>query len=157
MAAKSTEASNKTWQRVRIALAGANEASQKQFKALKEYLATQGKNPDLQFVPFSNVTTDQATVVTTGGCTIYGVFVKKQNTATDAYFKWADHGTVAGGANGANMQATLPLLVGNDEIALAFLPGLIMATGITVAAETTAAGGSDTTTGDGPNGFFLVG
>jgi hypothetical protein len=157
MAAKALIAANKVWQTVRAALAGANEASKRQFDDLKLYLATQKGNPDLQFVPFSNVTGDQATLVASGGCTLYGLYLKKQNTATDAWFKLADHGTVAGGASGAAMTITLPLLVGNDEIACIFPTGLILATGITVASETTAAGGADTVTGDGPNGFAIVG
>lgn len=159
MAAKSLESSNKTWQRVRIALdaLGANEASKRAFRELKQYLSTFAGNPQLQFLSFSDVTTDQPTALTTGGATLYGIFLKKQNTATDAFFKAADHGTTAGGANGANMQLCVPLLVGKDEVAITYLPGQVLATGLTVASETTAAGGSDTSSGDGPNGFAIVG
>lgn len=159
MAAKSLESSNRVFQKAfgYLQAIGAREESFKSLRALKQYLATYAGNPQLQFVTFSDVTTDQATALTTGGATLYYVFVKKQNTATDAFFKWADHGSTAGGANGANMQATLPLLVGKDEIDIMLTPGLILATGLTVASETTAAGGADTTSGDGPNGFAIIG
>ncbi len=55
------------------------------------------------------------------------------------------------------MKFTMALLEANDEIAMIFQPGFVFATGITVASETTAAGGANSTSGDGPNGFVIVG
>lgn len=160
--AKALEGANLVWQRVNEFLLTKNGSPVERaafLRSLKQWLATQKGNPKLQYVSFTDVTTDAVTTpeVSTGGCTIYALFAKKQNTATDAYFKVNDHATTAGGGSGANMKICLPLLVGNDEIAVIFQPGLIFATGIAVASETTAAGGADTTSGDGPNGFFIIG
>lgn len=158
--AKSVGSANTVWSKVfREKLANASPAAILVFKALKLWLATQKKNPDLALLSFSDVTTDAQTVpeVSTGGATIYGVYAKKQATATDAYFKFNDSATVAGGGSGANVKVTVPFLEIGDEVFMAFQPGLVFATGVIVASETTAAGGSDTTTGDGPNGFFIVG
>ena len=162
MAAKVLEGANLVWQRVNEFTENDNCSPVQRaafLRTLKLWLATQKGNPKLGFLTFTNVTGDAQVVpsVDTGGATIFAVFAKKQNTATDAYFKFNDSATLAGGANGANVKVTLPLLVGNDEIAVIFQPGLIFATGIVVASETTAAGGTDTTTGDGPNGFFIIG
>lgn len=160
MAAKSLEGANQVWERVSnfmLTKDGSPVSSAAFLRQLKHWLSTQKGNPKLQLLTFTDVTADQATALTTGGATLYAIFVKKQNTATDSFFKWNDHGTTAGGGNGATMQGTLPLLVGNDEVSVIFQPGLILATGFTVAAETTAAGGADTVTGDGPNGFAIIG
>ncbi len=157
MAAKVLEGANQVWNRVNIALANASPEAQLQFKALKLWLATQKGNPRLQFLTFSDVTTDAPTAVISGGCTLYAVYAKKQNTATDAFLKLNDSATLAGGAAGINTTNLIPLLVGNDEAMSFYQPGQIFATGITVASETTAAGGADTVTGDGPNGFLIIG
>ncbi len=161
--AKALEGAGLVWRRVNNFVETNNVSPVEKagfLRTLKQWLATQKGNPKLQYLSFSDVHThDVATVpeLSTGGCTVYALFVKKQNTATAAYFKTNDSATVAGGANGANADLILPLLVGKDEVAVIFQPGLIMATGIRVASETTAAGGADTTTGDGPNGFIIVG
>jgi len=161
--AKSLEGANLVWQRVNEFLLTSDSSPVQRaafLRSLKQWLATQKGNPKLQYLSFSNVDGhDVATVpeLSASGCTLYALFIKKQNTATDAYFKINDSATVAGGASGANMALTLPLKVGNDEVAVIFQPGLVIATGIRVASETTAAGGSDTATGDGPNGFCIVG
>lgn len=162
MAAKVLEGANLVWQRVNEFTENDNCSPVQRsafLRTLKLWLATQKGNPKLAFLTFTNVTTDAQVVpsLDTGGCTIFAVFAKKQNTATDAFFKFNDSATVSGGANGANMRFLIPLLVGNDEVAVIFQPGLIFATGIVVSSETTAAGGTDSTSGDGPNGFFIVG
>lgn len=161
--AKALEGANLVWQRVNEMMATVNGSPVQKaafLRSLKSWLATQKGNPKLQYASFSNVAAaDVATVpeISTGGCTLYAVYAKKQNTATDAYFKVNDSATVCGGASGANMKICVPLLVGNDEVAAIFQPGLVMATGIRVSSETTAAGGTATTSGDGPNGFVIVG
>jgi len=161
--AKALEGANLVWQRVNEFLYTQDGSPVQRaafLRSLKQWLATQKGNPKLQYLSFSDVANvDVATVpeLSTGGCTVYAIFAKKQNTATDAYFKVNDSATAAGGASGANVKVTVPLLVGKDEVALIFQPGLIFATGVRVASETTAAGGTPTTTGDGPNGFLIVG
>lgn len=161
--AKSLEGANLVWQRVNEFMSTSDSSPVQKaafLRSLKSWLATQKGNPKLQYLSFSNVDThDVATVpeLSASGCTMFALFAKKQATDTDAYFKVNDSATVCGGANGANMKITIPLLASKDEVAMIFQPGYIFATGIRVASETTAAGGSDTATGDGPNGFIIVG
>ena len=161
--AKALEGANLVWQRVNEFTNTVNSSPVERsafLKSLKLWLATQKGNPKLQYLTFSDVHThDVATVpeLSVSGCTMYALYAKKQTTATAAYFKVNDSATVAGGASGANVKFTFTMLLGNDEIAAIFQPGYVFATGIRVASETTAAGGSDTTTGDGPNGFIIVG
>lgn len=155
MAAKSLEGANQVWNRVKQ-VSMSVEATLF-FKALKTWLSTQKGNPRLQFLPFSNVTVDQITAVDSGGGTLYAAYAKKRNTATDAFFKINDSATLAGAASGANITIAAPLLVGGDELLMAFYPGIIFATGFVVASETTAAGGADTVSGDGPDGFLIIG
>jgi hypothetical protein len=93
---------NLAWQQVFIALdaLGATPAVKDQFRALKQRLATVGGNKQLLFVAFSDLQGD--TVIAAEACTFYGAYGKKQATATDAYFKTADHASVCGAANGAS-------------------------------------------------------
>lgn len=155
--ALSTENANLVWQKVDIALAslGANSEVVQAFKALKAYLSQIKRNPDLQFVAISNLTGD--TAIADAACTLYGIFVKKQATATAAYFKANDSATTAGGANGAAMTDTIELNAASQQAHLVVPAGRAMASGIAVASETTGAGGTDTTSGDGPNGFVILG
>jgi hypothetical protein len=161
MAAKVLENALKVWQRISITggggtTTGFSPGTRKLMKALKEWLSTQKSNPNLQFISFTDVTTDSA-LITTGGELVYAIVLKKQATATDAYFKANNSATTAGGASGAAMQICIPLLDSGDEAILIYPNGLNLSTGMTIAAETTGAGGTDTTTGDGPNGFMLIG
>ena len=56
----SLENANSVKQKVKIALTNAHPVHQGVFKALFEYLATQGLNPDLQFVAFTEAQCDAA-------------------------------------------------------------------------------------------------
>jgi hypothetical protein len=47
--------------------------------------------------------------------------------------------------------------VWQTKCALVFPKGRLQTTGLTIASQTTAAGNTDSTSGDGPNGFFLIG
>ena len=157
MAAKVLESPNKVWQRVNILLQGARPETRAAFQALKMYLATQGGNPPLQLVLFSNVGVQQPMLLTTGGGTVYAIFAKKSNTATASYLKINDSATLAGGAAGINMKAVMPLAAANAEGVMSFMPGFALVTGLTVAAETTPVGGTSSVAGDGPNGFAIIG
>src|SRR5512146_2964982 len=107
--ALSTENANLAWQRVNIALdsLGATSAVRDIFRALKAYLAQLKKDPNLQFVAFSDLTTD--TAIADAACTFYAIYAKKQATATAAYLKVNDSATTAGGANGAAMTDAIEL------------------------------------------------
>lgn len=165
MAAKSLEGANLVWQRVEEFMRLQQSASSPTspisraavLRELKRWLATQKGNPKLQYLSFSNVTSAVNAGVTTGGATLYALFVKKQNTGTDAFFRFNDTNATVGGANGANQIGIIPLLEAGDEVLQIFTPGLVLATGLGVESATTAAGGADSSSGDGPNGFAIIG
>jgi len=151
------ESQNLVWQRAKVALQAldAKQVFVDQFKGLKEYIQATKGNINLQFVAISNLTIDA--VIADVACTFYGVYFKKQNTATAAYAKLNDSATAAGGASGAAMTDTVELNAAKLEASLLEPTGRAMASGIAAASETTGAGGTDTTTGDGPNGFVILG
>lgn len=165
MAAKALEGANLVWQRVNEFLSLQTSSTLPTtplsraifLRDLKQWLATQKGNPKLQYASFSNVTAAVNVGITTGGATLYAIYLRKQNTATAAYPRINDTNNTVGGASGANMIAQWPLLVGGDEIATIFAPGLVLTTGLGIESATTAAGGSDSTSGDGPNGFAIFG
>lgn len=165
MPAKVLEGANLTWQRVDEYMRLQQSLTQPTsplgraviLRELKRWLATFKGNPKLQFLSFSNVTAQVNAGVSSGGCTLYALFVKKQATATAAYFRYNDTNATVGGANGANQIGIVPLLVSGDEVLQIFTPGLVLATGLGVESATSAAGGADSTSGDGPNGFAIVG
>lgn len=157
MAAKVLESPNKVWQRVNILTANARPATRAALQALKQYLATQGGNPPLQVLTFSNLSAQTPTALTAGGAKLHAIWARKQNTATAAYLKFNDSATLAGGAAGANIIGTVPLLAALAEDLIVFTPALTLVTGLTVASETTAVGGANSVAGDGPNGLAIIG
>lgn len=161
--AKALEGANLVWQRVNEFMLQnpSGTAIRAAFlRDLKGYIATQKGNPKLQFLQWANLTAAQQTVpeLSTGGATLYAIYNQKQNTATAAYFKANDSASTSGGASGGNASVcTVALLLGKDEVGMIFQPGLVLATGLNVESSTTSAGGTDSSTGDGPNGFAIVG
>lgn len=155
--ALSLEEANLVWQKVQVALdsLGANGAIREQFRQLKAYLSQVKRNPQLQFVPFSNLTGD--TAIADAACTFYAAFVKKQATSTAAYFKINDSAATAGGANGADQTDVVELNAASQQAALVHPAGRAQGSGIAVASQTNAAGNTDSTSGDGPNGFIILG
>lgn len=107
---------------------------------------------DLQIVAFGNLTGD--TVVADAACKIYAIYLKKQNTATDCFFKLVDHATTAAGTTFAICQE---FKIANDEAFLVYPAGITMSNGATLVSSTTDTGGTDSTSGDGPNGFVIIG
>lgn len=156
--ALSTQAANLTWMQVDAALLSLNAKPpyKEQFRQLRAYLSGLKHNPDLQLVFSANVTA--AANVINAACTIYGIYMKKQATATAAYPRMNDNAsTTVGGSNGSNMTDVWSLPVTGQEIAVIYNVGRKQSNGIAVESATTAAGGTDSTTGDGPNMFFVFG
>ena len=82
--ALSLVSANLAWQEVIKGLANANPAIQGQFKALKSYLASQKRNPDLQYIPFNEAVIVQPTGYSPIGgvtSTVYGVYFIKNGTS----------------------------------------------------------------------------
>lgn len=167
MAALANEGANLVWQRVQAFLLSnkADEAVQLQFKQLRMYLATQQKNPPLQFLSFSdaNVTTAGGIQLGTGTPLIYAVFVIKNGTsgtgtATVSYIKVYDDAT--DDTTASNERIALPLLAASDSsLFMYFNPAgaARFANGVVVGADTTIAGTTDSTAGDAGPGFVIVG
>lgn len=133
-------------------------------KALFLHLATQKGNPDLQYVPFTGTTIDDATgqVLCTDPCTLWAVYARKGSldmrtagTATDSYLVIFDDATDDAGA-GTDGRLVLPLLVASEEAFWASPDGLILAAGCVAKAYTDFDGTTDSSAGDAPNGFVII-
>jgi hypothetical protein len=127
-----------------------------QFEALFRYLAQHGANPDLQFVPFSNLGADA--VVADAACKVYGIYLKKQNTATDAFYKIFDDAATDSSAEDAIL--AIGLLLGRQREVKINPDGTPLAAGLVHGSYTAIAGAAGTTastSGDGPDGFVIFG
>lgn len=153
----SLENPNLVWQRAKAFMdsLGSSPEAVQNFQDLKKYLETVKSRPQLQFVAISNLTT--VAIAADAACTLYGLYFKKQATATAAYAKSNDSASAAGGGSGANMTDTVKLGASGQEAMLIIPGGRAQANGISNASETTAAGGSNSSSGDGPNGFVILG
>lgn len=122
-------------------------------KLIFETLAQHKGNPDLQIVEFDNLAA-QDTVLADVACRVYGLVLSK-DTATAAFFKGADHNTTAPTTGGGEIMQELN--AANQEVVLSYPDGYALATGLTVTSHTTAGGATESTAGDGPRGFAIVG
>lgn len=157
--ALSTENANLVRQKVKIALSLAHPAVQEIFKDLLAYLATQGKNPDLQFIPFSEAQSivNLGTDLVGAACTLYGVYATTaptRSSTTAAFFSVND---------AADNSATTATVVtarfkALNQVYTAIMPkGIALATGLTVSSATAVGGPTESTTPDGVQGFVIVG
>lgn len=153
--ALTVESSNKIWQRANAYLSVASPFAQEAFLRLKVFLASQKKNPDLQIFPFSEVDADVAggTVLLAGACKVYGMYVKKENSATDNFTWLYDDAT--DDTTAANARIQFPLLIANDEQLYMNPAGLDMATGLVITQYTGPLGTTDGSNGGA--GFVIVG
>jgi hypothetical protein len=101
----------------------------------------------------TNLTDD--VVVENEACKVFAIWLKKQATATDAYFKLFDDATNSGTAG--DERITLSLLVASEEAFLFYPQGADMAAGIVITSHTSSNGTTDSTSGDGPNGIIVYG
>ena len=151
---------NLVWQQLKATLSagiGSNPASAEAFNDLRKYLATQGGNAQLQILPFTEADCDAAggTAILTGACRIYGVWVKKLNSATDNLFLVYDDAT--NDTTDANARIALSVLEANKEAFAIYPTGLPMATGVLVTQYTSASGLGKADGSDGADGFVLIG
>lgn len=150
------EDANRVWQKVGKVLGDRNAGVQLAFRGLKQYLAEQKSNPDLQFVPFTEAQCDAAggTPVVDAACKLYGVYIKKEASDTDNFFWAYDDATNDGTAGDARVG--LPLLISGEEQAWVHPNGLPMGTGVVVTQYATdPLGASDGSNGGG--GFLVIG
>lgn len=121
-------------------------------KAFFRHMSEDRGNPDLEFVPFADLTSD--TVLASGALSLYFLYARKQNTATDAFLTLTDHATVSDGSAGF---LQLEQTVATEESYAVFRKGLAQALGITANSSTTVGGTTDSTSGDGADGFVIMG
>ena len=160
--ALSLEDGGKVWQKVRKALTGANPAVQGQFKALKEYLAQQKGNPNLQFIAFSDADVTTATGYSPIGAvtsTLFGVYFAKTGTAGTgtATDSWLTIGNASTNTVDATKFVALMTSVAAQQVAAIYPNGLIFGTDVTISGETSAQDGTESTAGDSGNGFVILG
>lgn len=155
------ESPNRVWQRVAIALRGSNEATQGQFKALKQYLATQKGNPQLQYVSINGLTNSSdsgntaAQILLAGAGTLYALYLKKAAGATACWFKGSDNATTPA-TDGTQVIAEHSAQA-SAEIVRIFVTGKTLASGLTVTEDTTATGSTLTLLANRFDGFAILG
>ena len=142
------------WQRARIALETL-EAKKSHFhglKELKEALATISSNPNLQFVAIADLGADA--IIADAACKVYAIYLRKRNTSTAAFFKADDHASSAG-TTASNMVHELN--AAKQHVLITYPQGYAQTVGFTVGSDTTADGSTASTSGDGPDGFVVIG
>lgn len=163
MAAFALEAATKVRQKT-YAL-GLDPLVYAQLKAFFQYWATHKGNADLQFLPFTSTAIDDAggEVLATGVGTLYAIYARKgtmdqrtAGTATDAYVCVFDDATDDAGA-GTDGRLTLPSLVASESTFYCSTAGIPLAAGLVVKSYTDFDGVVDSSAGDAPNGFCIVG
>lgn len=149
-----TESPVLTWRRVEaFSKQMMTPCSEALFRAFCSFLMAQRGAVNLQLINISDLGDDVNSI--DGAVRVYAIYLKKQNTATDAFFRLFNDATDSSTA--ADVHVLLPLLEAGKE-ALAFFPdGLPLSDGIVMTSQTDGDGTTDSTTGDGPNGFMLIG
>lgn len=158
--AVSLQDANLVWQKVKIALTGANPAAQAAFAGLKMWLAQQKGNPQLQFIPFGDADLVQATGYTpvAAACTVYGVWFKKNGTGTGTGTdSWLTLANDTSNVTDATKFVALMTSLAGQEVFATYPAGLAFGTDLTISGETSAQDGTESTSGDSGSGFVIIG
>ena len=163
MAAFSLESANKVRQKAYAI--GLDPLVYRQLQAFFQWWSTTKKNADLQFLPFDSTVIDDSggSVLATGVGTLYAIYARKgtidqktAGTATDAYVVVFDDATDDAGA-GTDGRLVLPSLVASESTFYCSSSGIVLADGLVVKSYTDFDGTTDSSAGDAPNGFAIVG
>lgn len=136
-----------------------------QLKAFFHYWADHKGNADLQYIPFLGTSIDDSggQVLADAACTLYAVYSRKgtldqrtAGTATDAYLALFDDATDDAGA-GTDGRLTLPSLTASESNFWCSPSGIVCATGVVAKSYTDFDGTTDSSAGDAPNGFVIIG
>lgn len=149
------------WTKVKNALsaANANPGAQSAFRVLREYIATQGGNPQLQFIPISGTVNASdggntvSQVLADTPCTVYGFYLKKVGS-TETIFKASANATTAAG-DGTQKYAFSKAAAG--DLAVVYPTGDAVANGLTVTEQTTRTGTTQTLLANRFDGFVVIG
>ena len=156
--ALSLQSANLVWQKAQIALDSLSLRGvvREQILKLKAHLSQVGGNPDLQFVAIADLTAD--VVAADAACQLYAVVLKKRATATDAFYKAFNDAATDSSAEDALL--AIGLLEAGDYVVLTFPGGMPFSAGLVHGSYTAIAGAAGTTastSGDGPDGFLIIG
>ena len=146
------------WQKVSKALLGANPASQAAFRDLKNYMTTQGGNPQLQFIPYTaaQATTNLGTSLVGGACTLYGWYEKNARTSgTTAAFS-ALHDAADNSATTTTV-VTRKFNATGQQFAYVDSVGHACATDVVISSATAVGGATESSAANAGNGFVIVG
>lgn len=120
---------------------------------LFQTLAQLRKSPDLQIVEFDLQTSAASDVVIAdAACKVYAIVAKKAN-ATAAFLKASDHASAAS----STAEEWKVELNAAGETVHTFPAGYAQGTGWTLGSDTTSDGSTNSTAGDGPKGFVIIG
>lgn len=156
--ALTTQSSNKVWNKVNKALAGANPGIVDAFRGLKLWLSTQKGNPDLQFIPFSaeDIVTNNGKLASVGASTLYGVyFAGRRTSGTTAAFA-AVHDASDNSATTTTV-VTAKFNASGQAAALVSGVGWPLATDATISCATAVGGATESAAADAADGFIIVG
>jgi hypothetical protein len=149
------------WTKVKNALsaANANPGAQNAFRILREYIATQGGNPQLQFIPINGTLSSSDggasanQVLADTACTLYGVYLKKVGTV-ETIFKASANATTAA-TDGTQKYAFSKAAAG--DLAVVYPTGDAVASGLTVTENTARTTGTLTLVANRFDGFVVIG
>lgn len=148
------------WTKVKNALSvlNANPGNQSAFRVLREYLATQGGNPQLQFIPFNatQIVTNNGYAAADVACTVYGFYGKGSRTSGTTSSFIALHAAADNSATTTTIFTTRLKAV-SQSFAAIFPFGLACETALTVSAATAVGGATESSAADACDGFVLVG
>jgi len=120
-------------------------------QSLKTFLAQQGGNPDLEVVPFDNLSSTEV-VIANAACKLYALVLNKV-TATATFTKATDSATTS---SDASSEIRVWSTIAGNQHALIYPSGQPFANGITMQGNTTAGGGTGSGA-DGCEGFAIIG
>lgn len=156
--ALTTESSNRVWQKAATFLEFANPATKEAFLRLKIYLASQKKNIDLQYVPFTaeQAVTNLGTSLVGGACTIYAFYAKGRRTTGTTSAFLALHDASDNSATTTTL-FTSRFKVTGEAHQLIDPIGQVVATDVVVSCATAVGGATESSAADAADGFIIVG
>lgn len=130
---------------------------QSALKALFSYIAQHLNSPNLQFVPFqeiSSASTGSAVVMADVACKVYGWFIKSPSGATvKSYVKLTDDETTA---SGTAFEVGLGVTATKEEF-LWWGDGKSFANGVAIMGNTAIDGSTGSAAADRCSGFLIIG
>jgi hypothetical protein len=145
---------------VKQALTGANPANQNAFRVLREYLATQGGNPQLQFIPYTSAQSmvNLGTSLVGGACTLYGWYATTKRAAAGVAAFTALHDAADNSATTTTIDtAKVDAVTTSQAFAIIHPLGRAIATDVVISSATAVGGATESAAADGNQGFIIVG